>query len=160
MSVPEIKKYKKDGSYTVRWLNRCEEERRWQERFDIYAAEDKWYYDHGIRKPTLPLTWRQEEMFLEKQKREKLSSKLTTCVYCGRPVGVNRKNYFRRWNQYVHKNPIGTHRLDRKLEKETFFDHSRICFGCANTEFAIGQATLACETALAKLKKEIRAQAY
>jgi hypothetical protein len=160
--MPEVKKYKKDGSFTKIWLRYSEEIRWIEERQKIDEAEDKWYYEHGIHRPLewRDMTWQQRDRHIEEQKREKLSSELTNCVYCDRPVGAKRQNYFRRWNQYVHRNPIGTHRLDRKLEKETIFEYRRICFGCANTEYAIGQATIACEAALVALKREIRAQAY
>jgi hypothetical protein len=154
-----MKKYKKDGSFTVRWLQHDEYMRQFEESRKLEEEENEWYYNNGILPPSawLNLDWRQKEKNIEKQKREKLSSELTTCVYCNRLIRPSRQAYIKRWDG-KDRCFIGSDANQRKLEYG--FQWNRICFGCANTEFAIGKATAACETALTELKREIHAKTH
>ena len=152
-----MKKYKKDGSLSKRWLQAEQYRMQGEETARIYKEEDQWYREHGIDPAPWFESWRQKELFEEKQKREKLSSELTTCVYCNRPIRKSRQAYIKRW-EGKHSCYISTDTKHQKLEYD--FQWHRICFGCGNVEHAIGEATVKCEAALASLKREIHAQTY
>jgi hypothetical protein len=152
-----MKKYKKDGSLTKAWIKYEEYSRRFEEEKRIRAEEARWYYEHGIYPPLERLPWQQKDALIEQQKKEKLSSKLTTCVYCYRVIREGRRTYIKRWEGKMHCF-IGNDAKQRKLEYE--FQWNRICCGCANIEYAIGNATDACEKTLTELKREIHAQTH
>lgn len=132
-----IKKYEDAKNESLRWQT-------YQGIYNWYTEEDKLRIGNALINECI-------------EARAKLSCKMYFCVYCGRPLRHKYSGHMRRWNAW---RLIGTNSKDRYIEKTTFFDDGSICLGCANTEFAIGRATEACEIALTKLNREIRAQAH